>query len=103
MPPARVAAPILLNARAASRFSVFSKISEASSHRLAKSKPKIAGMNINIASSSLLSPGSRKGAVSAMTAAANVSTPRRAGRAPQIFIALTKMIARGSDATPMLM
>ena len=58
---------------------------------------------MNIASSSLLSPGSRKGAVSAITDAASMSTPSRAGRAPQIFIALTKMIANGSDATPILM
>src|SRR5215467_13290279 len=60
IPPASVPAPILLKARAASFFSVFSKISEARSQRLANTSPKIAGMNINMIKSSVLSPGCKK-------------------------------------------
>src|SRR6185436_2838632 len=62
MPPARVAAPILLKARAASRLSIFSNKSEASSHRLANNRPKTAGINMNMASMGVLAPGSRNGA-----------------------------------------
>ncbi len=70
MPPARLPAPILLNERAASLLGVFSKMSDAKSHRLAKSSPKMAGMNMKMARSSLLSPGCRNGAAPASTAAA---------------------------------
>src|SRR5262249_25552002 len=70
IPPASVPAPILLKARAASFFSVFSKISEARSQRLANTSPKIAGMNINMIKSSVLSPGCKNGAAAAITVAA---------------------------------
>ena len=103
MPPASVPAPILLKARAAPLFSVFSKMSDAKSHRLAKSSPKIAGMNMKMANSSLLSAGSKKGAAAAITVAASRRIPTLAGRAPQIFIALTKSRARGNEAPPILM
>src|SRR3970040_2301267 len=66
MPPARVAAPILLKARAASLLSAFSKMSDARSQRLANNNPKIAGMNMNMASNKLVSPATSKGAPAAV-------------------------------------
>ena len=103
MPPASVPAPILLKARAASCFSVFSKMSAAKSHKLANSSPKMAGIKMKTARSNMLSPGSKKGAAAAMTTAASSRIPTRAGRAPQIFIALTKIRASGKEAAPILM
>ena len=103
MPPVSVPAPILLKARAAAFFSAFSKISDANSHKLAKSSPKIAGINMKMANNSLLSPDFKKGAAAAMTVAASSRIPTRAGRAPQTFIALTKIRASGKDAAPILM
>ena len=54
------------------------------------------------ARSNVLSPGSKKGAMAAMITAASSKTPTRAGRAPQVFIALTKIRASGKEATPIL-
>src|SRR5262249_61867170 len=60
IPPASVPAPILLKARAASFFSVFSKISEASSQLLAYLRPKIGGENKDMIKDSAYWQGGKK-------------------------------------------
>lgn len=61
MPPAIELAPIVPKGRAASGFVVFSKMSLASSHKLANRMPKMVGTNIKIAKVSDTSPGCKNG------------------------------------------